>query len=470
MPRVAKVLPAEMLAFPSLFMHASSEGRFTIPTHVAMLEDYVLAAIERGARTQKTQLLTVEMPVRHAKSTYASWHLPSWYLGSHPHKNVGLASYEHRFAAGWGGKSRDTLEEFGPSFGVRVDPFNRARDWWEIARHGGSMRSFGVGGSITGKGFDLFIVDDPIKNQQEADSETTRNEHKEWLRATVLTRLEPGAVLILMMARWHEDDLIGWVHREGIEGRWQRLRIPAIAEADDDALGRLIGEPLWPERVPLVNLEQSRADVGERWFNALYQQRPSPPAGAIFKRGDWQFYPRPMYPREFELCVQSWDMSFKDTKSGSYVVGQVWGRRGADFYLLAQVRDRMDFPTTLAAVKQWAAHSDWGRVPRKLVEEKANGAAIISTLRRSVPGLIAVTPKESKEARAHAVSSYVESHNVFLPDPSIALWIGEFIEEHSAFPTGLHDDQVDCHTQAVSDLVKTQVGRVGRLGASRRAA
>jgi len=330
------ILPAESLVLPSSFMLAASRGRLRVPMHIVVVEQFILRAIVQG-----DQLLTIELPVRTGKSTYVDHYLPAWFIGTFPHKHVGLASHEAGFASSWGAKARDTMFEFGSSFGVQVSRDVRSRSWWEIEGQGGSMRSFGIaGGGITGRGFDLLILDDLIKNAADAESEVHRDAQWEFLQGTAMSRLEPGeydatksrmnpgATLIVMMARWHEDDLIGRIHRE-MPGQWQRLRLPAIAEAPDeeypepDAMGRAPGEPLWPSRFPIENLQRRRARSGEYYFNALYQQRPSSPTGSIFQRKWWQRWRA--LPEHFDFACWSWDMSFKDKADSSFVVGQVWG-------------------------------------------------------------------------------------------------------------------------------------------------
>lgn len=440
-----EILPAETLQLPSTFMVATSRERLTIPPHISLMEDLVVDAIAKG-----DQLLTIEIPVRHGKSWYLDHHLPAWYLGMFPHRNVGLASYEHRFAASWGQRARDSMIAHGGSFGVEVDPNVRSRDWWQIDRYGGAMRSMGVGGPITGKGFDLLIIDDPVKNRAEAESEVYREAHWDWLQSTALTRLEPGGVCVLAMARWHEDDLVGRVHQE-MPREWTRLSIPAIAEVDDP-LGRQPGEALWPARYPIERLERIQRRVGAYWFSALYQQRPSPPTGRIFQRGDWQTYHVAQDPASFDRLVWSWDMAFKGNADSDYVVAQAWGRRGGDFYLLHQQRARLDYPATKAQVQANYHDPRWQAVRRVLIEDKANGSAIISDLRHDVPGLVPVQVPDGKIARAHRISPYVASHNVYLPSPELAPWVGAFIDEAAAFDHGAHDDQVDAFTQAVSDL------------------
>lgn len=454
-------------------MAGASRGRLYVPRHIIAIEDYVLRMLGDG-----DQLGTIELPVRCGKSTYVDHYLPSWYLATFPWKHVGLASHESQFAASWGQKSRDTLIEFGSSFGVEVSRTIRSRSWWEMEEHGGSMRSFGIaGGGITGRGFDLLILDDLIKNAADADSEVHREAQWEFLLGTAMSRLEPGGCMIVMMARWHEDDLIGRIHRE-MPGQWRRLRLPAIAEVPDeefpepDAMGRQPGEALWPQRFNRENLERRRARSGEYYFNALYQQRPSSPEGTIFHRDDWQRY-NGNGPTEYDLMVWSWDMSFKDSADSSYVVGQVWGKRGSDFFLLHQVRGQWGFARTKEVLVREVRDPRWAEAASTvLIEDKANGPAIIDDLRHDVGGLIAVpTGANSKTARARSISGYVEAGNVHLPYGEE--WVAGYIDEHANFPKGAHDDQVDATSQAIREMLArwgggVVVSQVGESLPSRR--
>lgn len=446
------VLPSEALTLPTAFMAATSRGRFVVPLHIVEIERWVLAAIAAG-----DQMLTIEAPVRCGKSVYVDWHLPAWYLGRFPDKQVGIASHEATFAESWGAKARDTLIEFGSSFGVSVHRDIRSRSWWEIEDYGGSMRTFGIkGGGITGRGFDLLILDDLLKNAADADSEVIRDSQWEFLQGTAMSRLEPGATLIVLGARWHEDDLIGRIHRD-LPGRFRRLRMPAIAEPpsvefpDPDVLGREPGEPLWPQRFPLANLERRRELSGSYFFNALYQQRPSSPEGTIFHREWWRRSNGA--PLAFDQVLWSWDMSFKDTSDSSFTVGQAWGRSGADFHLLHQVRGQWDYPTMKRALVAQVTDPRWqAAASTVLIEDKANGSAVIADLKHELAGLIPVqTGADSKVARARSVSGYVEAGNVYLPEQ--ADWVDAFIDEHAAFPRGVHDDQVDAMSQALRGLL-----------------
>ena len=394
--------------------------------------------------------LIVSMPPRHGKSELVSRYFPAWYLGTFPDKRIILVSYEADFAATWGRKARDLLEEHGPSlFGIRVSGTSSAANRWDIEGHEGGMVTAGVNGPITGKGADIGIIDDPVKNDQEAMSATYQERAYEWYKSTFRTRIQRDGAIILIMTRWHENDLAGkLLAAQEEEGeKWEIVSLPAIAE-DDDPLGRELGQPLCPDLFSKDALESIKKAVGSYWWASLYQQRPSPAEGGIFKRNWWQYYRR--VPDRFDEIIQSWDMTFKDTKTADYVVGQVWGRKGADKYLLDQVRDRMDFPATVQAVRNLSAK--WPQAKVKLVEDKANGPAVIATLKKEISGLIPVEPQGSKESRAWAVSAEVEAGNVYLPDPSIAPWVHDFVEECAAFPNGANDDQVDAMSQALMRL------------------
>jgi len=181
-------------------------------------------------------------------------------------------------------------------------------------------------------------------------------------------------------------------------------------------------------------------------WSALYQQRPSPADGEMFKRKYWKYYKVLPSLDEFDEIIQSWDMTFKDTKNSDYVVGQVWGRIDANKYLIDMVRGKMGFPPTVQAVRNLSVR--YPEAHAKLVEDKANGSAVIQTLENEITGIIPINPEGGKESRAFSASVDVEAGNVYLPDPSLKPWVHDFVEEHSSFPNGKHDDIVDSHTQA----------------------
>jgi len=265
--------------------------------------------------------------------------------------------------------------------------------------------------------------------------------------------------------RWHEDDLAGRLIEQDLED-WQVVNIPALADhrperGEVDPLGREPGQ--WMESARGRTMEQwqkIREAVGERTFAALYQGRPAPAEGVLLKRQLWQRYDAPKAIRQpdgtmlalgADEVLQSWDMAFKDTKASDYVVGQVWGRWGNDAYLLDQVHDRLSFTATVDAVRR--VTKEWPQTRLKLVEDKANGTAVIDHLRREITGLVPVQVKDGKYARAVAVSPFIESRHVFLPADTLATWAQALIDESAAFPNSQHDDQVDAMTQALDRLL-----------------
>jgi predicted phage terminase large subunit-like protein len=380
-------------------------------------------------------------------------------LGLYPDKPVLEVSYSADLAHRFGKLNRRKVEEFGRQiFGIEISKEKSSMTEWDIHNQFGGMVSVGIDGSITGKGGSLVIIDDPIKNRKEAESEVIRNKiWNEW-QNTIYTRLQDDAIVILIVTRWHEDDLAGrLLNPEFSDPReiaeWEILSLPAICEDGSDPLGRIPGQSLWPEYGFHEDwAEKTKRTVGSQTWAALYQQRPAPTEGSLIKRNWWKFYSK--LPEKFDEIIQSWDCAFKDTDTSDFVVGQVWGRIGADKYLIDQVRGRMDFPATIQAIKTLSAKHP--RATAKLIEDKANGTAVIATLKHQVSGLISVNPEGGKVVRAQAVTPEIEAGNVYLPAPSIASWIHDFIEECASFPRGKHDDQVDAMSQSLARLQQQQ--------------
>jgi len=333
-------------------------------------------------------------------------------------------------------------------FNVSISKQKSSMTNFDIEGHRGGMLSIGIGSGATGHGADLLLLDDPVKNKEEAESQAYRDRvWGEW-QNTFRTRLHPGASVILIMTRWHADDLAGRLLNPeyGEVDDWRIINIPAIAE-ENDLLGRQPGEPYWPEHgFDLKWAEDTKNAVGTQTWNALYQQRPAPAEGAMIKREWFKFYEE--VPTNFDLLLQSWDLSFKDSVGSDFVSGMVMGNVGANIYLLPDTSyGRMDFPTTLDAIRKLTARNPKAHL--KLIEDKANGPAVIAMLRKEIRGIIPVTPKGSKVARVSAVSPLMEAGNVFLPSPKICSWVEDFIEECAAFPNGTHDDRVDSLSQGL---------------------
>lgn len=422
------------------YLELVHHGNYQHFRHTELIAKY----LQRIADGEQLDIL-IEMPPRHGKSMSVTETFPSFYLGKNPNKRVIATAYSDSLAQKFGRMNRNKLNEFGNIlFGYELSMEKNAAKNWNIHKHTGGMISTGIGGSITGEGADLMIIDDPIKNNEEAQSLTIRNKIWDEWETTLSTRLHDGASVIAIQTRWHEDDFIGRL-LERSPRNWVRLRLPAIAEDEDDLIGRDIGEPLAPELGYHVEwAAQKKLEVGSKVWASLYQQRPSPESGDVFKR-EWMKYYKTL-PSDLDKLITSWDMTFKDSSTSDFVVGQVWGIRGADKYLIDQVRDRMSFTQTLKAVK--SLHAKFPESNEILVEDKANGTAIIDALQSEISGIIPVEPLGSKVARAEAVSPQFEAGNIYLPEDKP--FTGDFVEELVKFPNAANDDMVDAASQALS--------------------
>lgn len=433
----------------SYFIDYDSDFRDKDGLHLDVLDE-TLMKVSKG----ELKRVIVTMPPRHGKSERVSRKFPAWHIGRNPDDEVILASYSIDLSRGFSRIARDTLTAHTDIFNVRVDKNNQSAESWGIEGYRGGLHAAGVGGPITGKGARIAIIDDPVKNAEEADSETMREKIWDWYTSTLYTRLTPDGRIIVVMTRWHEDDLVGRLLKkeadEIAEGthkgdRWTVINFPAIAEKDD-YLGRVEGEPLWPGYgFDLARMEQIKLDVGSRVFNALYQQRPSAAEGNLLKREWWRYYEN---PPPFASMLISVDAAFKDEDDSDYVVVQAWGKNGVNMYLVDQVRAKLNFPATLETIRNMVKKYPDAHV--KLIEDKANGSAIIQTLTTQIPGIIGVNPEGGKVARVNAVSAYIEAGNVYLPRST---WIHDFVEEAASFPNGKNDDQVDAMSQALHRFI-----------------
>lgn len=408
-------------------------------------------------------LVGEHMTPTHNSQRTSIW-FPLWLLHLNPNRRIAIVSYGHDVARRFGRRIRDTLKEH-PELGLKLSQSSQRQDEFELLGYAGGLVCVGIEGSLTSRPVDVLIIDDPYKDAKQADSKAWKETVENFWREVALPRLAPGAPVVLIQTRWRQDDMAGWLAKE-YAAEWTVLNIPAQADhnpaaGESDVLGREPGAYMESARRRQVHdWEKKKREVGTRSWNALYQGRPAPAEGTILKRGWWQRYDQPQWvEREdgsrvvfgFDDLLISWDMTFKKTEGTDYVAGHVWGRRGADAYLLDRINRRMDFVETLAAFRQLAAR--WPQATLKLVEDKANGPAVISMLGRTVPGIVPVEPDGGKEARAAAVSPLVEARNVWLPASELCPWADEVIDQCAAFPTGTHDDDVDALSQALNRLI-----------------
>ena len=612
----------------------ATDRSFRFPQHLQLINREIVEVIARGkARRRaieagedvddKPEILLVEAPPRHGKSTLISEYTPPWYLGMFPDDRVILTTYEADFASTWGRKARDTLIEHGPRyFGVTVDEGSIAAKRWDIkGRHGG-MQTAGVGGPITGKGanclpagtmvkteigdisidtlcrskhrprvatyledgttryrrieatrttrsrhllevqtagghrlgctpehrvfvhgrgyieakdlrpgdqlvclkepvehalsrlphdppqvevhtvstvrdrsrgsvpvYDLqvegennffaegvlvhncLIVDDPIKNAEEAMSDTIRQKHWDWWLSTARTRLEPGGVAVVLMTRWHEDDLGGRLLKSAAEGGdpVKEIRLPALA-GDSDLLGRKQGEPLWPTRYSKSNLENTRNTIGAYWFSAMYQGQPTPDEGGVFNRRYFRYFRlekgqvildtlngRLEYPASSCTKVSYVDLAAGEKQTSDYtVLTEVWVTPGRDLLIRNVTRDRIPGPDQPAFFRDHY-------VGKLKVEQIGYQTALIRTLLREGLPVEPVYPDKDKVTRASAAGALYRGGKIF--HMAGAEYLADFEAELLAFPAGEHDDQVDTVAYAARDLATVPLtgGRTKRV-------
>jgi predicted phage terminase large subunit-like protein len=439
--------------------------------HIDAMIDH-LEAVTRG----DIRNLLINVPPRHMKSLLVSVFWPAWEWIRFPERRWLYSSYAASLAQRDSVLCRRLIESpwyqqrWGHVFSLTSDQNTKGR--FDNNRTGYRLTT-SVGGAVTGEGGDRIVCDDP-HNVQEAESDSIRKSTVDWFDVVMSTRVNnpKTAAKVVVMQRCHQQDLSGHLLEQG---GWEHLCLPAEYEGPPcvTSIGWTDpraepGELLWAKRFGRGEIDDLKRSLGSYAAAGQLQQRPSPAGGGIFKRHWFKYFqPRgmnlppvvvrmpdgtlmPVPAIEVPNCVeqiQSWDCAFKDLETSDYVVGQVWARLGAHYFLGHQVRGRMDFPTTVNAVRELSAA--WPRAYAKLIEDKANGSAVIQMLSNEIGGILPVNPAGGKIARAAAVSPLIEAGNIYLPHPAYAPWVNDFVEECAAFPNGAHDDQVDAMTQAL---------------------
>lgn len=397
-------------------------------------------------------ILIVNTPPQHGKSITLTESFPSWYLGRNPEKRVILAAYNEEFAERFLRRNKEKVKAKGQNiFGIEVGNIDRATEF-ELSNGKGRIISRGLRSGITGNPGDLIIIDDPIKDKTEAYSPTFREQvWGAWL-GSVKTRLSAGAKVIIIMTNWHFDDLASRIAER--ETNVTAIRLPVEA-GEDDPLGRSPGDALCPElgkdKAWLEEFKQAYMtdpDGGSAAWAAMFMCSPLILGGNIVKR-DWFMTYKPEDITEWGVTTISVDAAFKGGAGNDFVAITVWSKLGANYYLRHVSNKKLDFPQTLTELRTIKAL--YPEAFTVLVEDKANGSAIIATLRKEMPGVVGVNPRGGKEARVNAVSGVIESGHVYIPER--APWKEEYLDQFSLFPAGKHDDMVDSSTQALSYML-----------------
>lgn len=440
---------------PAFFAKYVSNNKWVAADHLILLSKY-LEGILNGSIKQ----LMVFMPPRHGKSEYISKYFPAFFLGTHPDKRVILSSYEADFAAGWGYKVRNILQEHGKNlFGVQVSQQSAARDRWDLQGYSGGMQTAGVGGALTGKGADLLIIDDPVKNAEEALSKTYREKTYDWYRSTAYTRLEPGGAVIIIQTRWHDADLSGRLLKEEPE-KWTVISLPALAE-ESDLLGRAAGDALFPSRFNAADLHEIKRTLGPYWFSALYQQKPQDEEGAIFKKDFFKYFNQQGNILDLggdkknvlQQCkiFQTCDPAASTKTTADFFVLATWAQTPQnDLILLDVLRARLEGPDQVNLFKQ--QYQRW-KPAFQAIESVGVGKTIYQLLVREGLPVIELKADSDKVTRAIPAAARMEAGTIYFKQG--ATWITDFEEELLSFPTGAHDDQVDVLSYAVQLIINS---------------
>lgn len=410
--------------------------------------------------------LMINCPPRHGKSEQVTMRAPAYFLELDPRQRFIIGAYNKDFAESFSYRNRYLYR------GPRDDTRNRAAEWYTDPKHEGGLRAVGVGVGVAGRGADGIFLDDPIRNRKEAASEAYRRAIWEWYLYDIHSRLEPHGFIVLIMTRWHDDDLAGRILVSPEASRWTVVNLPALAR-DDDILGRKRGAALWPDRFNQQMLQEKRLIMGDA-FEALYQGSPVSEQGAIFLSKWMQRYTTPA--DHYDLVVQSWDCANKATEISSYGVCTTWGvRRDRKAELLHVFRRRMTYPELKLEAQARGKRAAVVDRPADLilVEDKGNGIALIQDLRAcaDVPPIIAVEPDADKITRASNESIAYAAGNVLHPFPNETntVWLPDFEHEMKTFPHAAYADQVDSVSQFLKWLRSQNLNIEGAASTGPRA-
>ena len=438
------------------------KDKWLYPKHISLIDKLLLKISLRHIKK-----IIINMPPRHGKSELISKFFPAWYLGNFPQHRIILTSYEAQFAASFGRKVKDILTEYGMDlFNIKINPASNSASRFNILQYDGGMDCVGAGGPITGKGADVLIIDDPVKNDTESNSITFRNNIWDWFNATAYTRLEPNGVIIIVMTRWNEDDLCGRIFKyhntisindysindKIPDDTWIVVNLPAIA-IEDDIIGRKADDVLWQNRFPKSKILEIKQTLGSYWFSALYQQSPNPIGGGIFKRKYFQYFRVSndfYYLNEFAdnqkivskidckiYAVMDLASTLKETSDFTVIIVFALSP-DSDVLILEVIRERFEGADHLNLLFQ--IDNKWNPISIGIENVQYQSSLIQNALRKGLK-IIELKPDKEKVMRALPMQAWLEAGKVFFKID--APWLDIFEEELLLFPKASHDDQVD---------------------------
>ncbi|MBV9756364.1 MAG: phage terminase large subunit [Alphaproteobacteria bacterium] len=465
MEREQEALGPDGTAHQSIRTQLLDWARFVLAAQGLQPSEHHLLMIAKLALVASGTIdrLMLLMPPGAAKSTYASVLFPVWWFTRHPKSTIVAAAHTARLAAHFGRRARNLAAEYSAQLGYRLVRDERAAAGWSTDQ-GGSYYATGIGGTLIGRRADLVLVDDPVKSQRQAYSFAAREHIWDWFRSDLASRLKPGGRIVLIMTRWHQDDLGGRLLAEQLAGgdTWDCLRLPALAE-EEDPLGRPRGAPLWPEWEDAAALARKRATVGERVWAALYQQSPRPLEGLLFKTQAIATIAGLPESDDTNVVVgrpavvRAWDLaatSEAERNDPDWTVGLRLRRDASGRFVVEDIiRFRSD-PDQMEATILATARADGRCVSIAIPQDPGQaGKYQARQLVRQLAGyhIIATRESGSKVTRALPVASQVAATNLVILD---APWNRAFLEELRDFPYGSKDDQVDALARAFAHLVE----------------
>jgi predicted phage terminase large subunit-like protein len=409
---------------------------FQAPLHIKKIAE-LLEDIEAGRKLR----VIITVPPRHGKSRLLQI-FAAWYLGRNPSKNAITASHSAELAERNSRFTRALVEQYHWPFEARLSADSSAVHRWNLTPSGGGLYAVGAGGSITGRGADLLVLDDI---QHDAGTDAERDSAWEWFSETAIPRLEPGGAIVVVATRWSELDVVGRLLAAPDGDQWTVLSLPAIAEADDP-LGRAEGEALWPARFSLAELNARRVAMGARAFESQFQQNPAPAEGNLF-RAAWLTKRYRELPRLDHVAL-GFDSAWKTGPQNDYSVMLIAGSNESNYYIVDVIRTKSEYPRLQRLLSEVCEKHH----PKSVcIEDAASGTAIIQSLTQSTRlPIIPIQARGSKESRAESITPILEAGKLWLPES--APWLDEFESELLRFPAGAHDDQVDALVLALTRL------------------
>ena len=418
------------------FLKETYPKTWSLPPHIIKIAETIQDFVDG-----KFDRLLIKMPPRHSKTQSSTIRLAAYMMEQYPEDNVLITSYNERMARRFSRMSRNIYSSRN-----KMDKSKTAADEWQTI-DGGTCMARGTGNAPTGQGFSIICIDDPIANREQAESKTYRENVWDWYGSDLLTRLEPNGKILITMTPWHEDDLsVRAVEAE--PEKWHILDLPAICTEDDDALGRKIGEALWPERYNIDDFERIKRVIGDYAFQSLYQVNPTPKEGSFFKINYLNIIDAA--PNNLTKTIRSWDLAATEN-DGDYSAGIKMGiDENKNIYILDVVCGQWEPNGRDKWIKNTADLD--GRINITIPEDPgAAGKFQTQYLFRLLAGhnIAKIRPTGKKEVRAEGIASQINAGNVYLVK---APWNKSFIDELRTFPLGKHDDQVDAMSDAFSQL------------------